>query len=245
MGRIFFSDGYKLAGEILGDHITSDKLSKLSQLVYESIDSLIESFTGRAKGENQPVHCKKGCFWCCAQSVFTVPWEVIYLGNYIGEHFTEEKLDMVLTLLRQKNDRTERMNLSEKLRYRHFCPLLEEKACWVYPARPMACRIYLSMDVTSCIGEHHHPDDTEVFAKLFAFPLLAGRMLNEGIAAWMKQQGLSVQEITLEAGLLTVLENREATEQWLKGKTVFPDPLYNKEEQKILRSHLERRDNVW
>ncbi len=104
------------------------------------------------------------------------------------------------------------------MKIRAACPFLEAGCCKVYKARPMACRIYLSASVASCKKEHDQPSDTRNFPGLFDFPLRAGRMINEGFVAWLKQNGLQVSELPLEQGYSSMNTLGQTTREWLKAR---------------------------
>lgn len=201
--RIFIKDGYKLADEIIGKDIDSDeKKIVLTRSLYEAVDNLLDSFISRLKKESGPLGCKKGCSWCCTQPVFTNEWELEYLKYFMRKRFTGDRMVVIRDKAKEKNDEVSKLPGSEQLKTRIPCPLLYENICSVYPARPMACRIYLSSDVDSCIEEFRNPSNEQNFAKLYDFPLHAGRKMNEGIANWFGERGYEIKEIRLEEGLL-------------------------------------------
>jgi len=71
----------------------------------------------------------------------------------------------------------------------------------------MACRIYLSTKLESCIKFYHHPENETDYPALIDFPLRAGRMMNEGFSAALKEFGIEAAEYKLEEGLRIVLKN--------------------------------------
>ncbi len=241
--RIFFADGYRLAENIIKEQPDTENLDELSHGLYHSVDSLIDTLSARVCRDGQPLHCGKGCHWCCSKAVFTNPWEVIHLGRYISRNFSEERIQGILSLLKTKHEVTSQTGLKEMLSLVHFCPLLEEKVCTVYSARPMACRIYLSTDVDSCIREFNNPENPDIFASLIDFPLHAGRMINEGAASWLRERGFHIPEMTLESGLLIVLEQPERITDWLRGDEAFPSTDFDLEEKRILNTYLRKDEN--
>jgi hypothetical protein len=94
--------------------------------------------------------------------------------------------------------------LSEKeiLNSKFPCPLLENGACSAYPARPMACRIYLSSDVNTCLKFYREPEDETTYPALLDFPMRAGRMMNEGFKAALKAHGINIQEFRIDQKML-------------------------------------------
>jgi len=71
----------------------------------------------------------------------------------------------------------------------------------------MACRIYLSTKLETCLEFCHHTDNETNYPALMDFPLRAGRMMNEGFSAALKAIGIETAEFKLEDGLRIVLKN--------------------------------------
>jgi Fe-S-cluster containining protein len=113
-----------------------------------------------------------------------------------------EQMEKVRKKAVEKHRSTSGMSPEERLLHKEPCPLLADGVCSAYEARPVACRIYLSMDVGSCEDEFSNPADTTAFPKLFSLPLQAGRKLNEGFAAGLRESGYETAEYTMEKGLL-------------------------------------------
>ena len=106
-------------------------------------------------------------------------------------------------------------SVEEQLLIRSACPFLDAGSCLVYEARPMACRIYLSSSVQSCEKEYNHPHNRQHHPDLFEFPLQAGRMLNEGFVAGLKQMGLQVAELPVEQGYSSLVTLGQSMEDWV------------------------------
>ena len=217
MKKIFREDGYRLSEHFLEKSTPGIAIFALMKTAYESVDSLITSFASRITRENKKTDCKKGCHWCCSQAVFLAPWEGFYLQELILKRFNPERRSQIKTRAYEKHDHTSTLSLKEQLHTRISCPLLEDKVCSVYPNRPMACGIYLSMNVNSCINQYENPENPEIFAELYDFPFIAGRGINEGIARWMEEKGLDTRNETLESSLLRLLEDRNAMDEWIAG----------------------------
>ncbi len=234
--RIFFSDGYRLASHALQKGKSWDALESLYTTLYEQIDLLTHSFIRRCRTERKKVECRKGCSWCCYQAVFVSGGEILYLGNYLLEHMDKRTEREITEKARQKSQRTAKMKIPELLRHRSSCPLLQEKCCVVYQARPLACRIYLSSSEHSCYQQYQHPSGTGTFARLYAFPLKAGRMMGEGINARLREEGIINTEWLLESMLTDVLTNPAIIPAWISGKEVFYSPALEEDERKLLNN---------
>jgi len=234
-GKAFYKDGWYLADEILGKEMSLRCLYYLSRKVYTETNSLLESFTNRCIKENRRVDCHEGCSWCCIQAVLILPYEAFYLMNYIEENLEAELKKKVHKQIRDKNRVTGRMKVQEFLHFKSPCPMLKEDACLIYPARPMACRIYLSSDVDSCQYEFHHPSETDYFPGLYEFPLHAGRMMNEGICAWLRENRIHPYECRMESALITVLDEDDCFNRWVSGENLFQVREYDADEVSYLR----------
>ncbi len=234
-GRAFFKDGWRLADEILGKDTSPACFYYLSRKLYTEINSLLESFINRCQKENRRVDCGKGCSWCCRQAVLILPYEALYMMNYIEESLDITVKKKILKRIRDKNEVTSPMKVQEFLHFKSPCPMLNEDTCMIYPARPMACRIYLSSDLESCRHEYRHPSETDYFPGLYEFPLLAGRMMNEGICAWLREKKIYPCECQMESALNTVLEQDDCFSRWVSGENIFQVREYDAEEINYLK----------
>ncbi len=214
--QLFYSDGYRLGQS----HPVKDDLSQLNRGItelYHNIDQLIDAFIQRCQAEGISVDCRMGCAWCCHQAVFATTPEMMVLVNYLRKRFSPEVVAGVVEKTKAKETNLSSLSPAETLKSRYACPLLLNGSCMIYSVRPMACRIYLSSNVQSCIIKHQNPDDAKVRPALFDFPLKAGRQMNEGFASALREQGFSVEEHRIEHILLGLLTQPEAEEKWLNG----------------------------
>lgn len=207
--RIFYSDGYQLAKSGLVSNFSREKLFKAIESLYDAIDGLNESIIALSKRQNTEVSCSKGCHWCCHQAVFANSYELHYLSEKMKENLNLEELALIEGKVEAKYSVTARLNEDEILLYKSPCPLLENGACSQYLARPMACRIYLSTKLETCMEFFHHPENEYNYPALIDFPLRAGRMMNEGFRAALKEYGIETTEFRLEDGLRIVLKNNQ------------------------------------
>jgi hypothetical protein len=198
----FLRDGYQLAMNIETGGNSSPSLFAAMKQFYSLLDSFIEMFLKNADKQGKPAHCRKGCAWCCHQAVFAQTHEFQYLKNWMFKNLTPEILDTILERSKQKSANTVKLSADKRLLHKEPCPLLFDDACVAYEARPVACRIYLSMDLDSCIHEFSQPDDKSIFPDLFEIPLLAGRSLNRGFTQRLEELGYSTKEYGIEDGLL-------------------------------------------
>lgn len=197
----FYSDGYKLGMTVaVSDNNQKVVFESVSQM-YGAIDSLIETLTEFAEKQHQRIDCKKGCEWCCHQSVFALNYEMDYLTRFIETNFDTETKNRIKLQAENKMNALGFLNKTDLLNAKFPCPLLENGTCLAYSARPMACRIYLSSDVNSCLRFFKEPGDKKSFPALLNLPLRAGKMMNEGFKAALKTNGYETKEYRIEEKL--------------------------------------------
>lgn len=226
--KAFFDDGYKICDTFLSMGFTQKNLFDAQKQLYTVIDSFIDSFLHRTQAEGQASECKKGCSYCCHQTVLASPYELFYLAHSIKKKYSAATLPAIVERITNKYKNTSGLKLKNLLKHKEACPLLHSSGgfCMMYAARPMACRIYLSSSMQSCIDDLNSPNDNSVYPKLFETPLRAGRMMNEGFQARIRKgrmNNLQIFENSIEIGLHTALIDGNF-EKWLRGIKVFSKP---------------------
>ncbi len=213
--RIFYRDGYRLANSFLAEELTREQLMAAISALYQGIDDLLAAFLERSLREGRPSECRKGCAWCCHQPVYAVTHELLYLHAHVKANFGGEFREGMLERARLKVKEIQNSAMRGVPETRMPCPFLEEGSCRIYAVRPMACRIYLSSSVAACRAAYANPADDQQFAELYAFPLQAGRMLNQGFVACLKQLGLNEAEMPIAEGLLALETSTQDFDSWL------------------------------
>ncbi len=203
--RIFYSQGYKLAQSAIEKGFTTQTLFEAVSSMYETIDQLNDSILDLAKKHQNDIACTKGCQWCCHQAVYANSYEIHFLSEKIKSSFPENDLKEITLKAENKSALTSKLSESNRLKYKSPCPLLKNGACSAYSYRPMACRIYLSTQLASCIEFYENPESEENYPALLDFPLRAGRMMNEGFASALKEIGIETAEFSFEDGLKIAL----------------------------------------
>lgn len=217
----FFNDGYRLAVEYLYKGINIENFNLLLKRLYEYTDSLVNASLEQCQLAEINVDCKKGCSFCCHQSIWVLPYEIYHMYEYIKANFSAREKSEMIKKTKAKAKITSGLTANEFLHYKHPCPLLVDGACSVYPSRPIACRIYLSMEVNSCKEEFNNSKNLDLYAKLVEFPLKSGQMINEGICKYLQHKGIYINEWLLEIHLKTLIENENSFAEWIQGKKAF------------------------
>ncbi len=200
--KAFYHDGYQLGLKAAKAGFTQISISNALTEMYAAIDNLNDSLFDFAQKQGQPIHCKRGCSWCCHQPIFALDYELDYLKNYIYDHFSKAEQKAIRRRAVEKDNKLKTLENDALLNSKHPCPLLKNKTCMAYEARPVACRIYLSTNVNTCLKFFNKPDDETNYPALLDFPMRAGRMMNEGFKAALKSNGQIAHEFRIEEKLL-------------------------------------------
>ncbi|TAJ12382.1 hypothetical protein DMA11_13065 [Marinilabiliaceae bacterium JC017] len=221
--KIFFKDGYNLATQGTDSALSKKQLLEVIRQQYDAMNELINAISTQAAKQQVPIDCKLGCQWCCHQPIYGISHEFLYLWEYISTKLSDDLRQKVLQKAFDNYQKRGRLQQNELLNSKAPCPLLQDGACMAYEARPMACRIYMSMSVDSCKTFFEKPDDETNYPALLEFPLQAGRMMNEGFNKGLKAAGLNGRELLMEEGLLIAHNNGET----LAGDSLLEHPLFN------------------
>lgn len=200
--KAFYSDGYKLGMKAAMSNNYKKVLFESVSEMYAAIDSLIDNLTVFAENNKQQIDCKKGCEWCCHQPVFALDYELEYLNEFIQNNFDEQVKREIADRAEQKKQKLGLLTEADLLNAKSPCALLQNGDCIAYQARPMACRIYLSSDVNSCLKFFHHPEDKSNYPALLNLTLRCGQMMNEGFKAALKTSGRITKEFRIEERIL-------------------------------------------
>lgn len=200
--KAFYHDGYKLVMRALQNGVGQKNISQALSEMYEIIDSLNDSLLDYAQQHGQHIACKKGCEWCCHQPVFALDYELVFLKKYMEEEFSAAVKHEIRKRAADKNLKLSLLKGDDQLNTKFPCPLLVDGACMAYKARPVACRIYLSSNLNSCLNFFNKPEDKNSYPALLDFPMRAGRMLNEGFKAALKMEGIIAREFRIEEGII-------------------------------------------
>jgi len=211
----FYKDGYTIASREVIDFNTLTPLFKGMQTQYSAIGQLIQSFALRTHQEGKPIKCEKGCCWCCYQPVYMTSQEAILIYEYILQVFSSEQVESFKAKAQAKYKKTKGLEEEKKQKIKHACPFLIDGSCSVYSVRPMACRIYLSSDASTCKNKFDHPGDESIVPALYDFILKAGKYMNEGFVGYLKGNGRKMEELTIEEFMVRIFKNPDFYKQWL------------------------------
>lgn len=214
--EVFFNDGYQLLKSEIDGKPDKNTIFRAINKMYESVDQLIDSLLEYAEKQGLKAACHKGCEWCCHQAVYANSYEIHFLSEHIKANFQQVEIKKLLNRAKNKNVLVKKLSDVEVLKYKSPCALLIDGSCIAYQARPMACRIYLSTKLETCLKFYNQPDDEKNYPALLDFPLMAGRMMNEGFMEALKENEVETAEFRLEEGLSITLEEAWSERNALK-----------------------------
>jgi len=167
----------------------------------------------------QPIACQVGCHFCCCNQVELTPPEALYLGHYVERHFADGEKKGLMAALRRSLDLQAGKSKVEMARIRPPCPLLQDRKCSAYPARPLMCRAMHSLDTKKCESAYKKRDLTSP-------PYYAHRQeicfsISQGLLAGCQAGGCQSAPLELSRGLLDFLTQPRPLERWLQGEKVF------------------------
>jgi Fe-S-cluster containining protein len=197
----FHADGYRIGMTAVNTGFSNEALFAAVKNLHQMVDEMVDSFSEFAERQNQKPACKKGCHWCCHQPVFALEYELDYLCGFISKNFNAEIQKQIASRAAEKRKRLENLSDESLLNSKFPCPLLDQGICMAYAARPIACRIYLSANLESCLKFYRNPEDENSVPALLQLPMRLGRMMNEGFKAALKTSGMKVEEFRIEEKL--------------------------------------------
>lgn len=197
----FHADGYRLGMKAVDAGFSKDALFAAVKNLHQMVDELVNSFSEFAERQNQKPACRKGCHWCCHQPVFALEYELDYLRDFISKNFDSSTQKRIAARTGEKRKKLENLTGESLVNSKFPCSLLENGTCKAYSARPVACRIYLSANLKSCLKFYHAPENENSVPALLQLPMRLGRMMNEGFKAALKTSGIKGEEFRIEEKL--------------------------------------------
>jgi Fe-S-cluster containining protein len=120
--------------------------------IHAAVEAQAATIRRRAAVEGQPVVCRAGCAWCCAEPVYAVKAEAALAADRVRAMPAEAHNRVVAALhdgvARLAASPVFRMQEPHVVAYRKLrvvCPLLgPDNRCTIYDDRPMGCRMHMA-----------------------------------------------------------------------------------------------------
>ncbi|PCI38900.1 MAG: hypothetical protein COB46_10140 [Rhodospirillaceae bacterium] len=183
----------------------------ITQNTYMTIDHHIDLWKAN---DNPSFACQSGCGHCCFQAVWVTEPEVILLAEAIRNQDSP-----LLKRAAEMNEITKSMDLEERKNTPVACPFLyEDKTCFVYEVRPVACRFVYSNDETACINDlQNRTEGVGVFSR----PIDQANQIRSALVSALYDIDLHCHTLDLNAALTIAMVDPSAGERWLNGENSF------------------------
>jgi Fe-S-cluster containining protein len=153
--------------------------------------------------------CRQGCAHCCQQPVTVSAPEAFFVAAQI-----KSRPGAVLAIThanRRPQPGTQGYSPMP-------CPLLDDAACSVYAARPLACRGFVSRDVMACrtfeqFGKPNVPMPADYISVLYACRMI--------LIAAVRLAGLKDAAYDMNEAVAAALGQENSERRWLGGEAVF------------------------
>lgn len=172
--------------------------------------------TSKKYGGKEPVHCAKGCGYCCHTRVTATPIELFMLARGIRERWNDAG-DPLKDRFRGVESQTRMMPQDQWVESRIPCAFLAEGSCSIYEVRPLTCRTYASTSLPTCIDWYNHAP------VVVPHPELNQRMrvfILAGMKAALAHNDLEGLGYEMGHGVEVALAP-DAEARWLAGEPIF------------------------
>jgi Fe-S-cluster containining protein len=207
-------------GTIIGQGRVPERALEIPLSAFFLADHLTRRFEAEAELPH-PVACQAGCDSCCYNQVELTPPEALLIGHHIAQHFSDSEKDLLLAHMARILEIIMAMGQGESAARRREipCPLLRNRTCSVYPARPLVCRAMHGLDRERCVRELHTGSlaGSQYYAHRHEIAVSVSAGLREGC----KAAGLQSGPLNLTRALNDFFTQENAVERWINGEEVF------------------------
>jgi len=198
----------------------------LYDVVRESLD-LCDSLIGELELD-PPIACTSGCIHCCYNQIAMCEPEALFMGFYLLETRGPEQIRQLEAKARSMVDALKGKHWQDigMERHKHLCIFIENGNCSVYPARPLVCRGWNSVNVDMCIASNL-TCDAMTLIETHPLPKLLADCVQTGMLRGARDLGLETGFLLMARAMWMLLdgglENNliARTDEWLQGKPFF------------------------
>lgn len=199
----------------------------LSALVANALDTM-EAVWRDLEPDTAGYACKKGCSWCCHQSVMATAAEVLHAAKFLHDNLTPAEVLRLRDKVAARARQAEGLDNDQRMDRRIACAFLNEDICTIYPVRPLQCRGGYSEDAEYCRNLLEHREETQAAVangSLDGKYLLLPKMLYDsaqlGMAGALSKDGLNSDPLDLATAMAIALGDPDIADKWLRGWPVF------------------------
>ena len=158
--------------KFLANGTHDESVRRMSNEIVTGADSIWRDM----KSDAPDFDCRKGCSWCCHQSV-SVTWpELLNILDYLRQNLEPSQVSALKKRSKRKADEIleKSNNTSNGPFHKIPCLFLEEDICTIHASRPLQCRGGFSEEENYC---KNLLEDTENTQKAVESGLLRGKFL--------------------------------------------------------------------
>lgn len=198
--------------DTLGAKPTLDSLCQVVANTYSTIDHHVGGW--RQEAEKKPA-CRSGCASCCAQAVWVTEPEAIYLAEMARENMASE---MLLGRVEEVLEMTKGEPVAKRVRSPVLCPFVfADNSCFVYGARPVACRGAYAENVKECLDSLQGGPGVHYFH----WPFQKSVEIRAGMIAALAERGIRCHTLEFNTAMKIALSDPGAAERWIEGANAF------------------------
>lgn len=159
---------------------------------------------------------------CCHLRVAAMPVEVIGVVQYLRGQLPAQALSACVDRIRNAASRVAALPRERLLSVNIPCPMLEEDgACGIYPARPLNCRAYHSLDVEACRDAFEHPADLSATHPQSEWIAAINGGAQEGLREGLRAIGIDTTQYEFVTALAEAFEDADCARRHDAGEPVF------------------------
>ena len=205
---------------IVGQGRVAERALEIPLSAFFLADHLTRRFEAEAELPH-PVACQSGCDSCCYNQVELTPPEALLIGHHVARQFSAAEKELLLAHVARIMEIIKAMGPKESAARRREipCPLLVNKTCSVYPARPLVCRAMHGLDRERCAAELR--TGSLAGSQYYAYRHEIALSVSAGLQAGCKAAGLQSGRLSLTRVLNDCVTREDAVERWINGEEVF------------------------
>lgn len=188
------------------------------QKSYARYDNLIATAVDESPGKPA---CKAGCGFCCYYKVEARAHEILLIKDYMGKHFTAEKIAAVLNVAETNAAVIRTLTPEQHLTTNLKCALLENNRCSIYPVRPFRCRNFHSTDARACEDSFNDPANMEINTGMVEAVAILADAHTQGFEAAAEQTGRDHRIYDFNTALVEVFCDDQPLKRYQRGKKTF------------------------
>ena len=201
-----------MVSDALGTKPTLDSLKQVMANTYVTIDHYVGGWLEKAE---KKAACRSGCASCCAQIVWVTEPEVIYLAEMARDQKVDE---MLLGRVKEVIQMTRGQSVAERTRQPVLCPFVfTDNSCFVYSARPVACRALYAPDVKECMDSLRGGPGVHYFG----WPAQTTTDIRTGLIAALAERGIRSRTLEFNAAVKIALSDPDSSRRWISGENPF------------------------